>query len=137
MGMDKTYRKLLARLEFIAPPETLNPEILGVVRALEMRRARIRTFLYGTSAVIATGATAVASVFVHQSLAQSGFYEYVTLIFSGDAVVFRFWRELALTLIDSVPALGLAFLVAGVTFLMWTGMQTIVYARKSTGVVYA
>lgn len=42
---------------------------------------------------------------------QSGFYEYLSLAFSSGGLFFSYWKEFTLSLLESLPAMGIVFLL--------------------------
>lgn len=135
--MDKSYTKLLAHCKRIDPRETLEGDIYSVITRLELKRVRIRAILYGASSVGALIGTLLIGAYVHQSLLGSGFYEYMSLAFSGDFLVFTLWKQFFLVLVDSIPMLGFALFSIGIISFIWTGLQTALYTQKSAALTYA
>ena len=57
---------------------------------------------------------------VQETLSASGFYAYLTLVFSGDSAVYAFSRELAYALIESVPSLAMGIVLVLAMFCVWS-----------------
>jgi len=128
--MSRKYTELVARLVKIEPRAGFEIEIHETLVALKVRTARVHTMLFGGGALLGLGVSVTVGVHLHQFFAQSGFYQYLVLIFSGDGVVYALWRQLLLALIDSVPVVTAALFIASIMFLLWTSMQTVVSVRK-------
>jgi len=39
-------------------------------------------------------------------LAHSGFYEYLSLTFEGGGVIISYWKELSLSIVESIPVMS-------------------------------
>jgi hypothetical protein len=48
---------------------------------------------------------------------KSGFYEYFSLIFSGGSGAIAYWRELGFSILESLPAMSIIFVLSLVFFL--------------------
>ena len=103
--------------------------LLGIARA-EYERAR--TYLLVSLAVVPASLVGVffSARYLLQSLYQSGFYQYLSLLFSGDSVVLASWRELSYALIESMPVFETALFLSALTFFVWSGAHALTSARR-------
>jgi hypothetical protein len=96
--------------------DALRNSIVRSIQREEVRRARVSTLL----ALTAVGASVLGIAFSIQyavhSLVQSGFLEYMSLIFSDADILAAYWQGFAFSLLETIPlfaiTLGLAALAA-------------------------
>jgi len=79
----------------------------------------------------------VGIVYVFESVAlsmeRSGFFDYFSLLFMGDAAVVSYWKELGFSLFESIPAFSVAALLGGVTIFFWTGLRAVRNVKSLVG----
>jgi len=75
----------------------------------EKRLTRNRLYFFSLLGVFSlAGAVPVFKILLGE-LAQSGFYDYLSVASSGQGILIAYWRELALSLSESLPAMNLAY----------------------------
>jgi len=92
------------------------PELLGIImkrirkeeRILAIRRAVLLSIILICSVVGIVPAFNVLVV----SAAQTGFYEFSSLLFSDFSIVISYWQNFLLILLETLPALSLALFLA-------------------------
>lgn len=105
--------------ENIDPPERLYLSILARIGSEKRRLALIRLAFFGVVAVASLVVVIPSFQYVAREFAQSGFYEYLFLIFSDSGVVLASWKEFALSLAESLPITEITiFLVTVFVFLV-------------------
>lgn len=105
--------------ENIEPPERLYLGILARIGREKRRLTLIRLAFFGVVAVASLVAVIPSFQYVAREFAQSGFYEYLFLVFSDSGVVLASWREFALSLAESLPITEITiFLVTIFVFLV-------------------
>ena len=117
--MRKDYEKLFSRLEPLKPPEELFGKIMERIHRQERLAAlRKRLIIFSIGLAGSLAAFVPALRLMQQSLAESGFAQFFSLIFSDFGIVLTYWQNFALTLLESLPALSIAvFLVTIFVFL--------------------
>ena len=105
--------------ENIEPPERLYLGILARIEREKRRIAVIRLAFFGVVASASLAAIIPSFKYVAREFAQSGFYEYLFLLFSDSDAVLASWREFALSLAESLPITEITiFLVMVFVFLV-------------------
>lgn len=105
--------------ENIEPPERLYLGILARIEREKRRIARIRLAFFGIVAGASLASIIPSFQYVMREFAQSGFYEYLSLLFSDSGAVLASWREFALSLAESLPITEITiFLVMVFVFLV-------------------
>ncbi len=95
------YQKLLNNLGGKPAPEDLYQAVLLRV-ATEQRRSVRRRFAMAVGSLVASVSAGVAAVLVlANSLTASGFWKFISLVFSDGATVMTYWREFSLSILES------------------------------------
>ena len=74
----------------------------------QIRAARVWLTLWVVVALSAFTALIPAFQYTAKEFYQSGFYQYLLLIFSDSGLVMTYWKEFVMTLAESLPLLGVA-----------------------------
>ena len=110
--MEKHYEQLFSRLSAPEP----RPGLFGVIQKRivreEKQRAwqRVILFSFGILGSLVT----IVPVFrsLQASVAESGFMDFFSLAFSDAGMVATYWQNFLLTLLESLPAIGIAAFLA-------------------------
>ncbi|MFZ2555614.1 MAG: hypothetical protein WAZ27_00545 [Minisyncoccia bacterium] len=115
--MYQKYSELFKKLRPIGAPQDLKRVILERIR-MEEKRAAQRVVAVSAPFILASIAGVVWAVeSAITSLAQTGFAEYVSLMFSDTSIIVTVWQPLMLSIIESLPFFALTVLVgAGLVF---------------------
>lgn len=109
--MDNDFKNLFSRLDRVKPPIGLLPAVRSRLQQEQRawirhkRRAGIFSVL-GIFLSLAVLVFAVASL--EASLSDSGFWTFLSLLFSDFAVVAAYWQSFVWSLVESLPLLTLA-----------------------------
>ncbi len=101
--------------EYKGPSEELYRTVIARIRWEERRSARKRLLLWSAASLCACAGLVPASGYAMQELQQSGFYSYLSLLFSDASLVFASWKEFLLLLTESLPIVEITVL-AGALF---------------------
>ncbi|MFA6354440.1 MAG: hypothetical protein WCX12_02030 [Candidatus Paceibacterota bacterium] len=102
------YERLFGQIDHLEPPDGLLDKIILRINTERRRRTiRFRIGLFGVLAVTAVAAFIPAWQELQSEMAGSGFSQFFSLIFSDTQVVLTYWREFILSLIESMPILGI------------------------------
>lgn len=102
---------LHARLPMLEPKVGLYHLIIMRIALAKQRGARVRTALFGALALLSGAALVPALQYTAEQFYASGFYDYLTLIFSDRGFVLAYWRQFGLSLFESLPSLALLLLL--------------------------
>lgn len=113
--MREDYKKLFSYLKSEEPPARLMADIFA-----EIERSRkiqlCHRFIFNIAAsVVSFIALAPAIYFLITETMQSGFYEYLMLVFSDNEIIASYWQNFGLLLLESLPVLSLT--LTFITFL--------------------
>lgn len=118
-------------MDKIRPPHNLRESIiLGIAKE---ERSRALTYLGLSSiAFVASAAGLASSVkYLIESLYQSGFSEYLSILFAVDATALRYSKELAYSIIETMPTVGIIGFLTALGFFIWSGVNTLANARRA------
>ncbi len=123
----------LSELERAAAPRGLYEAVLANIAKLERRGAAARA-----AALLATTFVSATLLFETLSYAArefylSGFSEYLDLLMTDHDAVLASWREFALSLAESLPALPLALFFAALFVLVWSLSRAVPNIRMIAG----
>jgi hypothetical protein len=130
IGMQNKYKKLFGYINLIEPPKGLGGRIMNIINVEEKRLARIRAWAFGSSTVASFGLSMWTVVYLIKSANESGFWQYLSLIFSENGAVLAYWRELSLALVESLPIASLIIFLAAVGFFIWSATNMLSDAKK-------
>lgn len=119
--MYQKYLSVFKKLRPIGAPIGLKKAILERIR-MEEKRAAQRVVAISAPFILASiGGVVWAVQSAITSLSQTGFAEYVSLMFSDTSVIVTVWQPLMLSIIESLPYFALTVLVgAGLVFFAFT-----------------
>lgn len=112
--MIKDYNQTLPGLE---------QDIISKIHGIQRRRVFMRQAGYGILSLGSFVGIMASGIYVKDILLTSGSYEYLSLLFS-DAEILSYWKELSLSLAESLPIFGLAVLCSVGALFLWSAMRT-------------
>ncbi len=122
--MEDKYKKLLGSINLVEPPKGLEQGVLTYVltrvSTSQKRSLRIKAFAFGSSTLASFGLSLWAIIYLIESIKVSGFSQYLSLIFSENGAALAYWRELSLSLAESLPIFGLIIFFASIGFFIWS-----------------
>ena len=122
----------LINMDKIRPPNTLRKAVLVGIAREERHWAKIYLSISSFVFLASSAGIVISLKYLTQSFYQSGFYQYLSLIFSENSSVLIYWKELSYSLIETIPIVGtIGFLVA-LGFFIWSGVNTITNIRRFT-----
>lgn len=97
------------------PPHThlpvhLRTHILYAILQEERRRARRYFLAAGTISALSLLGLVFSVLYIIEGVAQSGFYQYLSLLASDSDLMLTYWREFALSVAEAAPVVGLSLL---------------------------
>lgn len=116
-------------MDRLEPPKGLRDRILTSIRYEEIRRARL--YVIGALITISTSVFGAVLVFKYafQGFYQSSFFNYLSLLFSDPDIAVSYWKELALSLVETAPLVGITLSLIALATLL-TSMRVLVNNAK-------
>jgi hypothetical protein len=93
------------------PESRLSGDIWRAIQAKEARSLKIQSLFYGFIGILSLGGFVFIAITLKKQFASSGFFEYVSLIFSDSGLIALYWKEYLLSLADSLPVASLGALL--------------------------
>jgi hypothetical protein len=116
----------------IEPPIGLLQKIMNRIdREEKIASLRRRIFILAGGMIGSLGVFGYALNITRTAVAQSGFSEYLSLIFSNPSVILNYWQNLSMTLLESFPTTEIALLLV-LTFAI---MQILKYVTKDMKII--
>jgi hypothetical protein len=104
---------------FSVPREKLFPSIMKRLQREERKRAFRRLAFFSACFAGSLSAVFFAFLYFEKGLADSGFVQFFSLIFTDFSVIVHYWQIFSLTLIEAVPVAATSFLLlAGLALLL-------------------
>jgi len=116
--MREDYEKLFS---FLSPPEP-SPDLLEKVlgRLKEKRRAAIlkKIFWHSLGVTVSGIALIVTFQMAKADFANSGFWQFFSLIFTDSKILVSYWQNYILSLLETLPAINLILLLGSASFFL-------------------
>lgn len=113
-NVEKDYQKLFQGLEIPSVPLGLRDSVLARIDR-EMRYASsLRLALLVPFVFIASAVAVTSFQYLSRETAQSGFSEYLSILFSDGSSILLYWREFLISIAETTPILGMALFLGAV-----------------------
>ncbi len=136
--MQNDYKKLFSYL-----PEKEAPEWLarGAMLQIEAKKKKgavyTRIVLFGAMTFIAFIALISVSKEFYSEFAQSGFLQFVSLLFSDAKVVATYWQDFLMSLAESLPVFATVGIFGSVFLLLFSIRQLLLNIRATMKSTFA
>lgn len=117
-------------MDKLKPPRGLRQSIIFGIGQVERSRARVYLFISTSILPLSIIGVIFSGKYLLQSFYQSGFYDYFSLLFSGDGAVFTYWKELTYSLAETIPILGTIAFLTALGFFIWSGANAVSNVRR-------
>lgn len=110
--MQNNVEQLLRTLEAPDPRPQLFDVVMKRITMEGVRAAKRRLVIFSVGCVGSFAAVLPAFMMMRTNMAQSGFAEFFSLLFSDMGSVALYWQNFTLTLLESLPAVSIAAFLA-------------------------
>ncbi len=100
--MEKELTKILIKGRFTPDPKLLLSVWNRVVEQ-EKRRRKIKLYVFSFVGLFSFTGFVPVFVALINNLTKSGFFDYWSVVFSNNGTIISYWKELILSLTDSLP----------------------------------
>lgn len=104
--MDENLSKLLKQAKN-HPGTGLPDDVWRVIQIKQARDLKRESFIYSIIGILSLGGFIFVSISLKKQFSASGFFQYVSLIFSDGNLLATYWKEYLLSLVDSLPVASL------------------------------
>jgi hypothetical protein len=118
--MEDKYKKLFGYINLIEPPKSLGERILARINTEEKRAMRLKAWAFGSASFASLGFSLWAVVYLVGNLNETGFCQYLSLLFSGDSTVYYYWKEISLSIAESLPIVSIILFLTAIGFFIWS-----------------
>lgn len=102
----------------LEPPQRLRHSIFTRIRQEEYHRAKVHFLASFAVLPFSIFGVVFALQYMVQEFYRSGFYNYFSLIASDTDAVLVYWREFALSLVETLPLFGITVSLAAIVLLL-------------------
>ncbi len=132
--MSKNYEKLFSELESSELPNGLLGKIMFRIREEKrLSSTRRRLAVFSISAIGSLVAFVPIFQMMQSEISNSGFVQFLSLIFSDFGTVMAYWQNFALTILETLPVLSLIAIFV-VVFIF---LESIMFISKDIKSVFA
>ena len=114
----------------LKPTKELRHNILLGIKQEEHSRIKAHLFVYVSIIPFSVLGIVLSARYMLEGFYQSGFYDYLSLLFLGDSAVYTYWKELSFSLIDSMPIIGIIAFLTVMGVLIWSGANAFTNTRR-------
>jgi hypothetical protein len=104
----------------IDPPQELFSAILARIARARQRAARIRIAVFSSGLFISVVMLVPAVSYLAHEFYASGFYDYVSVFFVDNTMATTYWRELLISMAETLPSLAILLLLGLVAVALWS-----------------
>ncbi|MFA6254314.1 MAG: hypothetical protein WC640_03680 [Candidatus Paceibacterota bacterium] len=117
--MSQNIRKLFGATEVAGLAPGLDKLVYARLEREQKRLAKRNLLAFGLADILSAAGLVAICLYLANLMASSSFYNYFSLLWSDGGAVTSYWQELVLSLVESLPILGLiAFLAVALAFLL-------------------
>ena len=116
----KSVTELFAQESGHGIPEGLADRVLAHIIATQNADARLKRLVWGSISAISFVLFATSTVYAINAYSGSSFASYFSLIFSDMGSVSLWWKELGLSLLESLPILGTMLVLGSIFLVLWS-----------------
>jgi hypothetical protein len=110
-------------------PAGFEQTIIKNIRTAEIKADKrsfiVRWFGLGSLSLASLAGTIASAIYLVDAMNTSGTFQYISLALSDSGSVSSYWKELLLSVLESVPAFGIAVLLAAVGLFLWSAARTL------------
>lgn len=113
--MSKDCENFLGHLNRNNPPKDLLDRIFFRINKEQRKRVlRARIVSFGSISIIAAVVLVFSLGELQKEIAQSGFTNFISILFSDWGIVSIYWKEFAISLLESMPIFGIAAVLGSI-----------------------
>lgn len=126
------YEELFRRLPTVKAPSGLHQSIIARVGEARLRVMRIKFAVFSLLGIASGAALFPLISSTSSKMLESGFADYASLLLTDSGAVLSYWQEFSITLLESLPILGLTLILCAVLSML----QTFRLAAKNSDAVF-
>ncbi len=130
--MTSEFKRLLNKVEnqdISIPKDFVNSIILKLDQK-DREKSKIKTLGLSFISMVSLIVSIPVIFQVIASFTQSGIYNYLSLIFSDSDVAIIYWKEILVTLVESIPTISIISLLVILAVFAWSTLKAMNEAKK-------
>ena len=130
--MNEEFKKILDEVDTceVSVPADLANSIMFKIDIKARQYAKVKTLGLSTVSALSIIASVPIISQIITSFTQSGFYNYLSIIFSDGDVAIVYWKEILLTLAESLPVFAIISLLIVLAIFTWSALMTASIVRN-------
>ncbi len=116
----KTLHDLFQNNSTTEAPSHLLEQVLFRVREEKNKTARREQIAWGGVLLASFAAFVASGIYATKVIASSNFGQYASLIFSDSSAAVTLWKQLILSLAESLPFIELIIFLSSIAIVMWS-----------------
>jgi hypothetical protein len=130
--MNEEFKKILNKVDTceVSVPAGLADSIILKIDNNAKQQAKLKTLGLGFVSVLSIITSVPIISQIITSFTQSGFYNYLSIIFSDGDVAIVYWKEILLTLAESLPVIAIISLLIVLAIFTWSVLKTASIVRN-------
>jgi hypothetical protein len=125
-------KKSPLKLLSFSPHASLLPRILNVLKEKQYRARLLRMRVFATTAILSVAALVPVAISLVKTWAASNADTYISLVFTDGLT---YWKVIAASLADALPAVSLMLTLALLATFLWSVRRMISLISADTGVL--
>jgi len=113
-------RKLFQQNTTTPLPSNMLERVMFRIEMEIQKRAQKQRYIWGIVSISSLFAFIGSCIYAFEAFSTSGFGNYFSLMLSDSSSALLFWRQLGLSLIESLPVVGVILLLASISLLLWS-----------------
>lgn len=105
-------------MDRLEPSKKLREKILFSINKEEIRRAKMYFLVSVTTGLVSIFGLIFSIRYMIQEFYQSSFVSFISLIFSDPTIMVSYWRELSMSLLETLPIFGITVSLLAVYVLL-------------------
>ncbi len=116
-----------------APKAELLERVVSGIKLEQNKIIRQQKILWRTTFFIFSLVTIATGIHAFSGIASSNFTDYASLIFSDTSAATSIWKELSISIVESLPVFSIGLFLASIYLLVWSAKK---YSIRSQTLAY-
>ena len=127
--MEQKLQKLFKQAKYL-PESRLSGDIWRVIDNIEKRNLKFKSWGYSFAGVFSLVFIVPVVRNLIEQFIQSGFYDYLSLVFSDLGSISLYWKEFMYSLIEAIPAVSLTITLL-LSFVLLISLKRAIFSFRS------
>ena len=103
------------------------------IESAQAKKIKIQKIIWMTTSFVFSFVVIFTGIRVVSGMISSNFGDYFSLIFSDTTTALSIWKELSISIVDSLPIIGIGLFLASICLLFWSAKK---YSISSKTLAY-